>query len=97
MHFWLKLKCIFASSLDAFWLIRANMSADAEGRRAKLRRSDAFRRRNPYVSASALSALLDDVEQNGIPELHTEKACYEASEGVINEDTDYGRLSKRWI
>ena len=41
--------------------------AMAEERVAKLRRLDAFRRRVPTVSASALEAICTDIEQHGLP------------------------------
>ena len=59
---------------------------------AKVRKVERLRRRVPRVSASALSAILDDVEQHGIPELHNRQQLGQAAAAAVNEDTDYGSM-----
>ena len=61
-------------------------------RRTKLRRLDKFRRRLPHISQSALSAVLDDVEQHGVPALHSRRDLYAARELQATTMTPYGEL-----
>ena len=50
-----------------------------EGKRPqKLRKLNNFKRSIPFCSQSALSAILDLVEKEGVPELHNEKQLKEA-------------------
>ena len=61
-------------------------------RAAKLRRLNQMRRSLPYVSASALSSVLQDVEEQGVPELHGRKHMKEASEKALADHNAYGDL-----
>jgi len=46
-------------------------SSSSSSRPAKLQRLNEMRRSVPYVSKSALAAILDDVKTNGLPELRS--------------------------
>ena len=61
-------------------------------RAAKLRRLNVLRRSIPHLSASALTALLDDVAKHGVPELHDRKHVREATRQLVDADTDYGKI-----
>ena len=61
-------------------------------RATKLRRLSDFRRRMPYTSASALAAVLREVEQHGAPELNTRQALAAATELELCQDTPYGKM-----
>ena len=61
-------------------------------RAAKLARLEDFRRSKPSCSASAMSAILQDIAKNGLPELRYKEAMSEARDDVINTDTAYGKL-----
>ena len=63
-----------------------------EGRASKLRKLDAFRRALPHISASALSAVLAEVERSGIPEVHARADFYRATAQALAESTPYGPL-----
>ena len=55
-----------------------------EGERPqKLRKLNNFKRSIPFCSQSALSAILDLVEKEGVPELHNEKQLKEASRAEL--------------
>ena len=58
----------------------------------KLRRLDEFRRRVPHVSASALSALLDECARGNMPELHSRQAMAAAVDMNLHDTTPYGSL-----
>ena len=62
----------------------------AEERRAKLRRLDEFRRRVPHVSASALAAICQAIDADGMPELHDRAAMRAARDQVVASETPYG-------
>ena len=62
------------------------------GREAKLRRLNALRRRLPYASASAISALLDDVAEHGIPDSHSRRDIRESRDAIVNTKTPFGPL-----
>ena len=64
--------------------------ADARG--AKLRRLDKFRRNLPHVSASALSAILDEVVRHGVPDVRSRGALRESREKLALAMTPYGYL-----
>ena len=61
-------------------------------RAAKLSRLQEFRRTKPHCSASAMSAILDDVAKNGLPPLRSRANTQEARDMIANKDTDYGKL-----
>lgn len=61
-------------------------------RASKLRRLEALRRDNPHVSASALSALLEDIEQNGLPDLTGKKHVKEARDYTLEQHKAYGPM-----
>ena len=61
-------------------------------RASKLRRLEALRRDNPHVSASALSALLEDIEQNGMPDLTGKKHVKEARDYTLDQHKAYGPM-----
>ena len=61
-------------------------------RPAKLARLEDFRRNVPFVSQSGLSAVLQQIKDYGMPELHHRKAVRDATRNVVNEDTPYGQL-----
>ena len=65
---------------------------EPSNRAQKLRRLDDFRRRVPHVSASALSAILDECKKGDVPELHSRQALAEAVEANLEEKTPYGNL-----
>ena len=61
-------------------------------RPAKLRRLEDIRRKLPYLSASALSSLIKDFEDQGIPELSQRKHIQEAKKVAVSKDEAYGPL-----
>ena len=61
-------------------------------RAQKLGRLQRLRRSVPHVSASALAAVLAEVERDGVPELHSRKHMMEATEAEILVDGPYGKL-----
>ena len=77
MHTWLQFcACIFAMS----------------DRPNKLQRLNQLRRSVPYVSQSALSAILADVKEKGVPDLHQRKAMQEATTSELSKLDAYGPL-----
>ena len=64
----------------------------AEGRKEKYQRLERFRRRLPHVSASALSSILHEVSESGVPELHNRWNMSEARDQRMQEDTPYGQM-----
>ena len=60
-------------------------------RAVKLQRLDDFRRRVPYVSASALEAILREA-QHDIPEIVDRDSMREARDIKVNEKLEYGTL-----
>ena len=50
--------------------------------------------RNSYASKSAISSILKDVRDNGIPKAISRASQYRAKKGAINVETDYGPLHK---
>lgn len=65
-------------------------------REAKLRRVEAVRRRLPHVSASALSSILAEVQQHGIPEAHGRRDLQQARDLVADADTPFGRVQRMY-
>ena len=61
-------------------------------RLAKLRRLDDFRRRVPYVSMSALAAVLQDIEEHGAPDLGSRESMARATSAQLRMDTPYGNM-----
>lgn len=58
-------------------------SSSNEGRPQKLQKLDNFKRKLPYISASALSAFLQEVKESGPPELGTRKQIQEATQNAL--------------
>lgn len=58
----------------------------------KLRRLNLFRRSLPHVSASALSAILEEVARTGLPDMRSRHSLHEATVAEISADTPYGSL-----
>jgi hypothetical protein len=70
-------------------------SASSTPRDSKLRKLNDMRRKLPHMTASAMSALLDEMSQHCIPELHSRKQLAEATQREISAHTGYGpTLSK---
>ena len=63
-----------------------------EERASKLRRLDRLRRKIPHVSASALSAILDEVAERGIPERRSRRDIAMARNEMVECETPYGQL-----
>lgn len=61
-------------------------------RAQKLQRLNQLRRSVPYVSQSALAAILLDVKEKGVPELHQRKAMQEATSCELAKLDAYGPL-----
>jgi len=59
-------------------------------KRRKLDELERFRRRIPYTSASALSAVLQEVKRSGVPELDTRKEIREARDAAVGTESEYG-------
>ena len=53
---------------------------------------ESFRRRLPHVSHSALSAILDEVQRSGVPEMHSRRHVRNARELIFDRATPYGHL-----
>ena len=69
----------------------SSSSSYNDERSSKLRRLDAFKRKLPYASESALVAILNEIENYGIPELHSRKDFYDAKIDKL-DDTPYGKM-----
>ena len=65
---------------------------DMDTRDTKLRKLNQFRRKLPHQSASALSATLDLIEQEGMPELHSRKDLRNARNLTCDDDTPFGPI-----
>ena len=61
-------------------------------RATKLARLEAFRRNKPTCSASAMSAILEDVARHGLPPLMSRANMKEARDMMANTETPYGKL-----
>ena len=69
-----------------------------EGERPqKLRKLNNFKRIIPFCSQSALSAILDLVEKEGVPELHNEKQLKEASRAELAKMCHYGPILEQKV
>ena len=64
----------------------------ADERGAKLRRLERFRRAAPHLSQNALSAVLKEVKESGLPELTNRNAILEARNSTCNTQTEFGPL-----
>ena len=64
----------------------------AQERDAKLRRLEAFRRRLPAVSASALSSICKDIADHGIPDVFSRQNLQHARELIASTSTPFGSL-----
>ena len=84
-------RCL-CSSFDQLPVASYQLFARMDDRATKLRCIEDLRRRNEYVSASALHAVIEDLVQHGVPELHNRKHLLEAREQVIASATPYGAL-----
>ena len=72
--------------------VSLSVIAMAEERAAKLRRLTDLRRSLPHLSASALSAVLAEVREHGIPEGGSRWDLAQASEQALVENTPYGSV-----
>ena len=59
-------------------------------RPSKLRRLEDLRRSNPYVSSSALSNIVKDIHNHGLPELHQPEHMKQARDSRLAECRAYG-------
>ena len=79
-----------------FWFttLRGYVSAAPKGdaKRRKLEELDKFRRNVPQCSASALSAVLEEVKRSGLPELSTRADLRDARDAEVGRVTEYGEL-----
>ena len=66
----------------------------AEHRGAKLQRLNEFRRRLPYAAASAIGAVLQDIAEQGLPELHNRNHVAKAITAAVQTATPYGRVTE---
>ncbi len=67
-------------------------STSADAKEAKLRKLNDFRRKLPHMTASAMSALLDEADQHGIPELHSRWQLGKSTQAEIARHESYGTL-----
>ena len=65
---------------------------DENTRAAKLRRLETFRRKLPYLSCSALEQVLNLVQKEGCPELHSRKNIKQAVDVTLQDLSSYGQL-----
>jgi hypothetical protein len=71
--------------------------ASSSSRETKLRKLHDLKRKIPHMTASAMSALLEDVEKHGIPELHSRKQLAEATAAEISSHSSYGSIMSNAI
>ena len=57
-----------------------------------LRTLEHFRRSHPHVTASALTSILREVAENGVPEFHRREQMQEATQSLMDEITPHGRM-----
>ena len=83
----------FALQLVAIWAqaLFSTIADHSMKRASKLRRIDELRRSVPYVSASALSAILEEARRD-MPEISSREAIRKARDIQVNEVTPYGTL-----
>jgi hypothetical protein len=65
----------------------------SEDQVSKKRRLNNFRRSLPHVSAPALSAVLEEVSQGGMPELTSKWELGTATSEELEANTPYGKVS----
>jgi hypothetical protein len=70
------------------------MADNAAAKRQRLADLERFRRRVPYVSQSALSAVLREAKASGIPDLSDRKHINEARGAALDMMTPYGKLQQ---
>lgn len=63
-----------------------------DARASKLRRLEGLRRNNPQITASALSEVIQDIELNGLPDLHSRKHVAEARDHTVKGYNAYGPM-----
>ena len=61
-------------------------------RPAKLARVEQLRRSKPACSASALSAIMQDIAKNGLPPMTDMRSLKDARDSVMNSETPYGPI-----
>ena len=61
-------------------------------RSEQLQQLNKFRRSQPHVSASALSSVLKEVAEHGMPELHSREHMHEAVADLTGAVTPHGKL-----
>ena len=66
--------------------------AEPTPRADKLRKLERFRRRLPHISARGLTAVLDEVEREGVPDSHSRRDLREARNLEVEAPTPYGKL-----
>ena len=63
-----------------------------DSRPLKLRKLDKFRRRLPQVTATALEAVLKNIQQHGLPEMMSRQQMSEARGMLASAWTPHGQL-----
>ena len=69
-------------------------SSSMSGPPTKYRRLEQLRRSTPYVSQSALSAICQDIRENGLPTETSRPQFSRATKAVLAEEYPYGPLKK---
>jgi len=59
----------------------------------KLRKLESFRRKLPFASASAIASILQEVKNEGLPELYSRDNLREAASLQVDHVTPYGKLT----
>ena len=72
--------------------VRQSIHIMDANKRQKLEDLDRFRRAVPRTSASALSAIIREAKQHGLPELDSRADIREARDLPMEANTDYGPL-----
>ena len=67
-----------------------------DSRPTKLARLQELKRTVPYVSKSALAAILQDIHEKGLPDLHSRKHILESTKEALQVGTRYGPLLQEW-
>lgn len=75
-----------------FVLLCSIATMASTGRPAKLARLNVMRRLLPHMSASAMSALIQDIDSHGLPELHGRSHFAEARTKELEQHCAYGPL-----
>ena len=76
--------------IDSTWPFGTLSHPMEDARPSKLRRLEDLRRSNPYVSSSALSSIVKDIHNHGLPELHQPKHMKQARDSRLAECRAYG-------